>query len=64
MSLQDVFSHMDLAVFPEIALFLFAVVFVAVVIRTGRPGRRRVQSQAAQLPLSDPKLAAAERQTS
>ncbi len=63
MSLQDVFSHMDLAIFPEIALFLFAVAFVAVVIRTGRPSRRNVQDQAAQIPLSDPKLVTGERKT-
>lgn len=57
MSLQDVLGHMDLAVFPQVALFLFSMVFVAVLIRSGRPSQRVAQDEAAQIPLSSPPLA-------
>ena len=57
MSMQDVIGHMDLAVFPQIALVLFGATFAAVVIRLARPGQRESLAEASRLPLEDAALA-------
>ncbi len=53
MSLADVMGHAGLAIYAEVALVLFLVVFVAVVARTFSPRRRAEMERAAQLPLED-----------
>ncbi|RMG12755.1 MAG: hypothetical protein D6731_13325 [Planctomycetota bacterium] len=53
MSLSDLISHMDLSVFPEVALVIFAGVFVAVSARTLRADRAAFEA-AAGLPIDDP----------
>jgi cbb3-type cytochrome oxidase subunit 3 len=53
MKLSDVVSHSGLAIFAEIALVLFFLVFVAVLVRTLRPSRRAELEHDARLPLED-----------
>lgn len=52
MRLSDLMGNMDLAVYPTVALVLFAAVFVAVGRRAWRMPRRE-QRRAASLPLRD-----------
>jgi len=53
MRLSDIMSQAGLAGYAEIALILFILVFVAVVIRIFRPGRKGEMDAAARLPLDD-----------
>jgi cbb3-type cytochrome oxidase subunit 3 len=53
MKLSDVMSHAGLSIYAEIALVLFLVAFVAVVVRTFLPSRRREMDEASRLPLND-----------
>ena len=53
MSLSDILGHMDLSVFPQVALFIFATAFAAVVIRTTRRDRAELQEEARNLPLNE-----------
>jgi cbb3-type cytochrome oxidase subunit 3 len=53
MKLSDIMSNAGLSIYAEIALVLFLAVFIAVVIRTWAPSRRRALEEAAQLPLDD-----------
>ena len=53
MRLSDIMSNAGLAGYAEIALILFIVVFLAVVIRIFRPGRKAEMDAAARLPLED-----------
>jgi len=46
MRLSDIMSHMDLTVYPEIALVIFLGVFGAVVLRLCRAGGSRLQDHA------------------
>ena len=51
MKLSDVVGHAGLALYTEIALVLFLLVFVAVVWRTWRPSRRAELEAQARMPL-------------
>ena len=51
MKLSDIVGHAGLAVYTEIALVLFLLVFVGVVLRTWRPSRRRELEAQRLLPL-------------
>jgi hypothetical protein len=53
MSLTDVMSSMDLAVYPQIALVLFLGVFAAVSIRTLRRGSADELRRGSRLPLEE-----------
>jgi cbb3-type cytochrome oxidase subunit 3 len=53
MKLSDIMSHAQLSVYTEIALVLFLAVFVAIVIHTFLPSRRRELEEISRLPLSD-----------
>jgi cbb3-type cytochrome oxidase subunit 3 len=51
MKLSDVVGNAGLAFYTEVALVVFFVVFVAVVVRTWRPSRRRELEAQRLLPL-------------
>lgn len=51
MSLTDIMSNLGLAVYPQVALLIFAIVFVAILVRT--LSRSRNFDRAALLPLDD-----------
>jgi cbb3-type cytochrome oxidase subunit 3 len=53
MKLSDVMSHAGLSIYAEVALVIFLVAFVAVVVRTFLPSRRREMDEASRLPLND-----------
>ncbi len=53
MRISDIVSSMDLAMFPQIALFIFLGVFAAVSVRAMRKRHTQEFSEAAQLPLQD-----------
>lgn len=55
MSLTDIVSHADLALFPQVAMVLFLLVFVAVLVRVGRRSGSEAETwrRAARLPLED-----------
>jgi cbb3-type cytochrome oxidase subunit 3 len=52
-SLTDIMSSMDLAVWPMAALVIFVGVFAAIMFRSFKRGSADVHRRAAQLPLSD-----------
>lgn len=52
-SLTDVVSHSGLAIYAEIALILFALVFAAIVVRVLSPKHRDEFEAARRLPLED-----------
>ena len=52
MSLSDVVSHLDLAIWPKMALVLFVAVFVAVTVRALR-GSKAELDHAAHLPIEE-----------
>jgi cbb3-type cytochrome oxidase subunit 3 len=51
--LSDVVSHSGLALYAEVALVIFFVVFVVVLWRIFTPGRRSEYEAASRLPLDD-----------
>lgn len=51
MKLSDIVGHAGLAIYTEVALVLFLLVFVGVVWRTWRPSRRAELEAQRQLPL-------------
>ena len=53
MRLSDVVSHSGLALYAEIALVIFFVVFVVVLWRVFAPGRASEYEAARRLPLED-----------
>jgi cbb3-type cytochrome oxidase subunit 3 len=53
MRLSDIMSGAGLSVYAQIALLIFLATFVAIVIRTFAPSRRREMDEAARLPLDD-----------
>lgn len=53
MKLSDIMGNAGLSGFAEVALVIFLVVFVAVVVRTFLPSRRREMERASHLPLED-----------
>ncbi|MBK8014975.1 MAG: cbb3-type cytochrome c oxidase subunit 3 [Deltaproteobacteria bacterium] len=53
MSLTDIMSAMDLVIWPELALGLFLVAFIAIAFRTYGSRRRGTYDAAARLPLDD-----------
>jgi hypothetical protein len=52
MSLSDVIGHLDLAVWPKMALVLFVAVFVAVTVKALR-GPQTELDRAAHLPIDE-----------
>ena len=52
MSLTDLMSHMDLAVWPKMAMVLFLAVFVAVTVKALR-GPKSELDRAAHMPMDD-----------
>ncbi len=52
MRLSDVVSHLDLSIYPQIALVLFAIAFACVLWRALRSGASQSQ-QHASIPLAD-----------
>jgi len=58
MSLTDIMSHSDLALFPQIALLIFLAVFASMTMRVFlSPRRRERYARAAALPLDDGRTA-------
>lgn len=53
MKLSDIMSGAGLSIYAEIALVIFLAAFVAIVVRTFAPSRRRAMDEAARLPLDD-----------
>lgn len=53
MKLSDIMSYAQLSVYTEIALVLFLAVFIAIVIHTFLPSRKRELEEISRLPLSD-----------
>ncbi len=53
MSLSDIMSNAGLAIYAEIALVIFVLVFIGVVARVLAPSRRRHWEETGQLPLDD-----------
>lgn len=53
MSLPDVMGHAGLAGYAEVALIVFLVAFLAIVVRTFWPSRRRELDETSRLPLED-----------
>lgn len=53
MRLSDIMSGAGLSIYAEIALVIFFGAFIAIVIRTFMPSRRREMDEAARLPLDD-----------
>ena len=53
MKLSDIMSGAGLSIYAEIALVIFLAAFVAIVVRTFAPSRRRSMDEAARLPLDD-----------
>ncbi len=54
MSLYDVMSHAGLAIYAEVALILFFLVFVGIVAWTCLPSRSAELEAAGRQPLDDP----------
>ena len=61
MRLSDVMGHAGLSGYAEVALILFLAAFIAVVIRTLRPGNREEMEALSRLPLEDDRGAASSR---
>ena len=53
MKLSDIMGHAGLSLYAQVALLLFLAVFIAVIIRTWAPSRRREMQDAAMIPLND-----------
>lgn len=54
MSVRDVLSHVDLSVYPQVALVLFLAVFAAIVVRVfRRRHHHEFWAHASSLPLND-----------
>jgi len=53
MSLTDIMSHTDLAVYPQLALVIFLTVFAVLSLRLFCTGSAEAHGQAAALPLDD-----------
>jgi len=52
MSLSDIMGHVDLSVYPELALVIFVGVFVMVLVRTLRESSK-VTDRMAMLPIAE-----------
>ncbi|MEQ1691499.1 MAG: cbb3-type cytochrome c oxidase subunit 3 [Gemmatimonas sp.] len=53
MKLSDIMGNAGLSMYAQIALLIFLAVFIAIVIRTWAPSRRRELQDAAMIPLND-----------
>ncbi len=53
MKLSDIMSHANLAVYAEIAMVIFMLVFVLMAVRLWLPGQQQALRDAARLPLDD-----------
>ncbi len=56
--LSDIVSHSGLAIYAEVALVLFLLVFVGVVISVVRPGSKAQLDAASRIPFNDEPAAA------
>lgn len=62
MRLSDIMGHLDLSVYPQVALVLFLIIFAAVMLRVFSRSRYHEFNRAASLPLEDdstPKISTA-----
>ncbi len=53
MKLSDIMGYANLAIYAEVAMVLFMLVFLAVAVRLFLPGRQQSLHDAAQLPFND-----------
>lgn len=53
MKLSDIMGNAGLSMYAQVALLIFLAVFIAIVIRTWAPSRRRELQDAAMIPLND-----------
>lgn len=53
MRLSEIMSHAGLALYAEVGLLIFFLVFVAIVVRVLMPSRRAEFDAAARMPLDD-----------
>ncbi len=53
MKLSDIMGNAGLSMYAQVALLIFFAVFIAIIIRTWAPSRRRELQDAAMLPLND-----------
>ena len=53
MRLSDIMSAAGLSFYAQVGLVVFFVTYIAIVIRTFAPSRRREMDEAARLPLDD-----------
>ena len=56
MRLTDIMSGAGLSIYAQIALVIFVAVFVAIVLRTFAPSRRKEMDELARLPLEDERI--------
>jgi len=53
MKLSDIMGFADLAIYAEVAMVIFLLVFVAIAVRLWLPGSQQDLQEAARLPLDD-----------
>ncbi len=53
MRLSDIMSHAGLALYAEVAMVIFLIVFLAVLYRTFRPSKRQEYEDMGRLPFED-----------
>lgn len=53
MKLSDIMSHAGLSMYAQVALVIFLCAFIAIVLRTFAPSRKKEMLEAALLPLDD-----------
>lgn len=53
MRLSDIMSHAGLALYAEVAMVIFLIVFLAVLYRTFRPSKRKEYEDMGRLPFED-----------
>lgn len=58
MKLSDIMSHAGLTFYTEVALIIFMAVFIAIVVRTLWPSRKRTLNSDAQLPFDEGRVVA------
>ncbi len=53
MKLSDIMGYANLAIYAEVAMVLFLLVFMSVAIRLWLPSQQQALNEASQLPLAD-----------